>query len=334
MTIQKAATAAVEHLHPGCARRRHGLAARLRRRAMTGDGGSTDPRIEVFRQFLAVFDAWKANPDGPDTHSAAGIAILRDEMLIETIGMIADDPIVAQFRSLIPLSEEFLEKRGQPRTHAAAVELIEQSLATLHEIGVHQAVQHVFYAAVRNVVDGMDMPTDDMIVDSYAEGAAGFLRGEAALHDFVTSLLLPPSLGQLFQRRRPAPVEGRREPDRTQGPGAKAAEQDREACVDNFRARSVLRAHYEGGSRHPQLGGCARAAVPRRSRGRDAAQEMEQGGPTPNGANSPATPAGRRDLQQHLNDRETGDGEGSLRYDVDAMARELRDLASGLARRK
>ena len=64
-------------------------------------------------------------------------------MLIKTIGMIADDPIVAQFRSLIPLAEDFLEKRGQPGTHEAAVELIEQSLATLHEIGVHQAV-HTF----------------------------------------------------------------------------------------------------------------------------------------------------------------------------------------------
>ena len=43
--------------------------------------------------------------------SATDIAILRDEMLLETIGSIPDDPIMAQFRSLVPMAREFLTTR-------------------------------------------------------------------------------------------------------------------------------------------------------------------------------------------------------------------------------
>src|ERR1700722_14949491 len=111
----------------------------------------------------------------------------------------ADEAIMAQFRSLIPAAREFLTTRGQPGTHARAMGLVELSLAALREIGVHKAVLHLFYAAARNVPSEMDISTEDMIVGLDAEGAAGLLRGEAAVHEVVTSGLLQPSLGELFR---------------------------------------------------------------------------------------------------------------------------------------
>jgi hypothetical protein len=157
-----------------------------------------DPRMNKWKAFFAVLDQWRADPDGSDTPSATGMALLRDELVMDTIGSIADDPVVAQVRSLIPLGEEFIDKRGAPGTHDAAIELIERTLAVFHESGFDAAVQQVFYAAVRGADVDKDKLPEDTRVENDAAGAAGLLRGAAALHDIVTSRTLGPALGQLL----------------------------------------------------------------------------------------------------------------------------------------
>ena len=99
---------------------------------------------------------------------------------------------------------------------------------------------------MRNVVDGMDMPTDDMIVDSYAEGAAGFLGGEAAIHNFVTSLLLPPALGQLFHDDALHQSKGDESLIGRKVQGLKRQNKSG-TLLEDIRGLSILRAHYEGG---------------------------------------------------------------------------------------
>src|SRR4029077_11140753 len=141
---------------------------------------SIDPRIEKCKAFFTVLDQWRADPDGPDTPSATGMALLRDELLMETIGSIADDPVVARFHGLIPLAEEFLEKRGAPGTHDAAIKLVDRTLEVFHDLGFDAAVAHVFFAAVRGAKVDKDKCAEDIRVENDAAGAAGLLRGEAA----------------------------------------------------------------------------------------------------------------------------------------------------------
>ena len=199
--------------------------------------------------YRAALDALKMMMDAAQRGaSATDIAILRDEMLLETIGSIPDDPIMAQFRSLVPMAREFLTTRGQPGTHAKATKLVEQTFDAVHELGVHGAVQQVFYGAVRGDVDGagLDRLPEDMNVEHLEAGTSGLLRGEAALHDLVTSRLLSPEHGRLlaqdalYQSMGDESLLGRQVRQRRR--------QNRlSTLVGNLRARSVLRSHYEAG---------------------------------------------------------------------------------------
>lgn len=239
---------------------------------------------------------------------------------------LANDPIMARFHSLVPMAWEFLQKRGQPGTHARAVELVEWSLAALREIGVHQAVLHLFYAAARNVPSEMDIPTQDMIAGLDAEGAAGFLRGEAAVHGVVTSGLLQPSLGELF--RDDALFQSKGEDSII---GVRVQERKRQnrlgSLVDNFRARSVLRAHYDAGrdncgweAAHRRLfsGAAAAATLPDWNRLTD--QHLREL------ARSAGIKAGR---QQPLNEQEQAMEAHVLRYTTEEIANALERLRSG-----
>ena len=219
--------------------------------AATDDGEATDPRVEAFKRFLAAHDAWKADPDDPDTPNATEMAILRDDMLTETIGAIGDDPVVAQFRSLIPLAKAFLTKQDKPGTHAKAIHLVNSAFDLFCQVGVRTAAQHIFYAAVRNAVGAdMDKPPWDLPAEQYtAAGAAGLLRGEAALHELITSRLLPSDLGPQMALDARVQSGGDESLYRPQGRGAQTAKQTRHAARQRpvgKRAQGALRGGARG----------------------------------------------------------------------------------------
>ena len=293
--------------------------------AATDDGEATDPRVEAFKRFLAAHDAWKADPDDPDTPNATEMAILRDDMLTETIGAIGDDPVVAQFRSLIPLAKAFLTKQDKPGTHAKAIHLVDSAFDLFCQVGVRTAAQHIFYAAVRNAVGAdMDKPPWDLPAEQYtAAGAAGLLRGEAALHELITSRLLPSDLGpqmaldarvqsggdeSLFGRK----VEGRRRQNKLG------------TLLDNVRSESVLRAHYEAGRE-----GCGwKTAHQRLFAGVAATETLNDWNKRADSelrtlARSAGEKAGR---QVQLNAREQAIEDCILRRPVEDIARDLRNL--------
>lgn len=295
---------------------------------MTGDGESRDPRLVIFEQFLAVFDAWKADPNGPDTPSMAGMAALQHEMLAETIGLIGHEPLVAQFLSVLALSDEWLRKRGEPGTHTGALILLERGLALLRDIGVALAAKHVFYAAVRGNDADLDKRTEDVNVGVDAEGAAGLLRGEAALHAIVTSLLLQPSLGELLSDDARLQSEGAESLI-----GRRVRERKRQnrlgSLVDNFRARSILRAHYDAGREgcgwekaHQRLFPGVAAAETIRDWNKLADQDLRQT------ARVAGQKAGR---QQPLSPREQAMEDHVLRYTVEDIVRGLADLAKNIS---
>ena len=101
---------------------------------------------------------------------------------------------------------------------------------------------------MRGDVDGagLDRLPEDMNVEHLEAGTSGLLRGEAALHDLVTSRLLSPEQWTALGAGRALPVDGRREPARAAGAATQAAEQALHAGW-RPRARSVLRSHYEAG---------------------------------------------------------------------------------------
>jgi hypothetical protein len=282
-----------------------------------------DPRVEKWKAFFALLDQWRADPDGPDTPSATGVALLHDELLMDTIGSIADDPVVAQVRSLIPLAEEFIDKRGAAGTHDAAIELIERGFAIMRDLGILDAVQHVFYAAVRGANVDKDKLPENTRVENDAAGAAGLLRGSAALHDIVTSRTLGPRLGQLLS------IDARLQAAGDESLiGRKVRNRKRQnklgSLLDDIRGLSVLRARYEAAragcgwqAEHERLFPGAAAAETIREWNKHIDLELR------NLASSVGLKAGR---QEPLDDREQALEEVALRYPTEDITKGLAEL--------
>ena len=187
-----------------------------------------------------------------------GINDDQSEALPDMIGA----PVVAQFRSFILLAKEFLTKQDKPGTHAKAIHLVDSAFDLLCQVGVRTAAQHIFYAAVRNAVGAdVDKPPWYLPAEQYtAAGAAGLLRGEAALHELITSHLLPSDLGSQMAIDAHVQSGGDESSDRPQGRGAQTAKQTRHVARQRpvgKRAQGALR----GGARGLRLEDGASAPV-------------------------------------------------------------------------